>query len=231
MLQNINDVFGHKLIAADGDIGHVQDFYFDDQRWAVRYLVANTGTWLTGRLVLVAPHAFAKLDSAGKTLHLKLSKKQIENSPSIDAHKPVSRQYEEDFYRYYGWPAYWQGGGMWGMEGIPIFTPPPIGDARPHHGHNQREDIHLRSTKAVTGYQIQATDGTLGTVRGFMVSPKSWAIVDLIVEAGHWYAGKEILIAPNKIERISYEDSKVFVSLTLADLQRTAENQVAKSSR
>lgn len=230
MLQNIKEVFGYKLAASDGDIGHVQDFYFDDQSWAIRYLVADTGTWLTGRQVLLSPHAFAKLDHYEKTLHVKLHKKQIETSPSIDTHKPVSRQYEEDYFRYYGWPSYWQGGAMWGMDSIPTVTPPLTPATNPHHGHNQRDDVHLRSVKAVTGYHIEATDGAIGSVSGFMVSDKNWAIIDLVVETGHWYAGKQILISPGKIERISYEESKVFVNLKKADIQQTAENDVAKAS-
>jgi hypothetical protein len=61
------------------------------------------------------------------------------------------------------------------------------------------------------------------------VDDRSWAIRELVVETGHWYSGKEILISPSKIERISYEDSKVFVNLTKADIQRTAENDIAKT--
>ena len=62
-----------------------------------------------------------------------------------------------------------------------------------------------------------------------MVDDKSWAVRELVVETGHWYAGKEILLSPAKVQRISYEESKVFVSLTMADIQRTAENEVAKA--
>jgi hypothetical protein len=36
----------------------VKDFYFSDQQWAVRYVVADTGSWLLDRLVLISPHAF-----------------------------------------------------------------------------------------------------------------------------------------------------------------------------
>ena len=53
MLQNIKNLYGDKLAALDGDIGHLKDFYFDDESWAIRYLVADTGSWLTGRLVLL----------------------------------------------------------------------------------------------------------------------------------------------------------------------------------
>ena len=47
---------------------------------------------------------------------MNLTRKQIEESPSIDTHKPVSRQYEEEYYQYYGWPSYWLGNLMQGIS-------------------------------------------------------------------------------------------------------------------
>jgi len=150
------------------------------------------------------------------------------NSPSIELHRPVSRQYEEEYYRYYGWPTYWDGGGMWGVGEYPVVSPPTNEEIIAHQQHH-RDDKHLQSTHAVTGYNIQATDGAIGHVRSFMVDDKSWAIRELVVEAGHWYSGKEILISPSKIERICYDESKVFVNLTKADIQHTAENDIVKT--
>src|SRR5208283_2833644 len=124
MLRSIQQIYGDKLGASDGEIGHVKDFYFDDESWVVRYLVADTGSWLTGRQVLISPHAFGGLDPAEKVLRVYLSRKQIEDSPSIESHKPVSRQYEEDYYRYYGWPFYWRGDALWGMGGVPVLELP-----------------------------------------------------------------------------------------------------------
>jgi hypothetical protein len=95
--------------------------------------------------------------------------------------------------------------------------------------HHRQDDKHLQSTRAVTGYQILADDGAVGTVSGFLADDRSWAIHELVAETGHWYAGREILIPTGKIKRISYEESAVFVSLTKADIQRTAENQVAQA--
>ena len=229
MLQNTRELCAHKLTASDGEIGHVKDFYFDDKAWVIRYLVADTGSWLTGRQVLLSPHAFGRVDRNEKTFAVNLTRKQIEGSPSIESHRPVSRQYEEDYYGYYGWPAYWEGGGLWGMAGNPAITPLATLEKLHHHGHNQRDDLHLRSVTGMKGYGIQASDGEIGSVSGFMVDEKSWAIRDLIVETGHWFSSKEILIAPGKIARISHEDSKVFVKLTKAAIEHTAENEAVKS--
>jgi hypothetical protein len=224
----MKDFYGYKLAASDGEIGQVKDFYFDDKNWVVRYVVADTGTWLSGRLVLLSPHAFGPLEPGEKTLRVRLDKKRIENSPSIESHRPVSRRYEEEYYRYYGWPTYWSGSGMWGVGGYPTILPPYQDEADAPRRARPLDDPHLRSAQAVTGYHIQAVDGAIGHVSGFLVDAKSWAIRKLAVETGHWYAGKEILISTDAIERISYEESKVFVSLSQADIRRAAEDGLAK---
>ena len=229
MLQNIKELYGNKLAASDGEIVFVKDFYFDDNSWVIRYLVVDTGTWLSERQILLTPHVFGTLDRDKNILPIKLTRKQIEDSPSINSHRPVSRQYEQDYYRYYGWPAYWEGGGMWGVAGFPVIDESLPRKERPHHGHNQRDDLHLRSTKAVNGYKIHATDGMIGSVRSFRVDDRNWAIGELVAESGPWYLGKEIPIPTTRIERISYEESKVFIKLTKADIQRTEQNGVVKA--
>ncbi len=228
MLQNIKELYGHKLAASDGEIGKIKDFYFDDQRWAVRYLVADTGLWLTDRLVLISPHAFGNLDRENMQLHVNLTCSQIEKSPTIETRRPVSRQYEQDYYAYYGWPAYWTGDLMWGAAGFPTANS-SLPDTSLSPERTQNNDLHLRSTQAVKGYDIQATDGPIGSVSGFLVDDQSWAVTELVVETGHWYSGKEILISPSQITRISYGESKVFVKLTKSDILRTVENDVARA--
>jgi hypothetical protein len=230
MLQDIKQLYGSTLAAIDGDIGHAKDFYFDDKTWVIRYLVADTGSWLTGRLVLIAPHAFARWDLYEKKLHIKLRKKQIEASPSIDAHMPVSRQFEEDYYRSYGWPAYWQGGQMWGMSGYPLVASPQPLEVAARKALAPRADRHLQSAKKVTGYAVETSDGKVGHLSGFRVDDRSWAIRTLVVETGHWYSGKEALISSGKIARIDYVESTVFVNLTKADIQSAAETDLAESS-
>jgi len=229
MLQNTKELYGHKLAASDGEIGRIKDFYFDDKTWVIRYLVADTGSWLSGRLVLITPHAFGRVDQDGKILGVNLTRRQIENCPPIESHKPVSRQYEIEYYRYYGWPTYWDGSGIWGMGGLPLVVPPSKDEMEAQQHHHHRDDKHLQSAHAVTGYHIQAADGTIGHVSGFLVDDRSWEIRKLAVEAGHWYSGKEFLISPDKIEHISYEESTVFVSLTKADIERTGVDEVVEA--
>ena len=231
MLRSLEQLYGDKLGASDGEIGRVKDFYFDDQNWAIRYLVADTGSWLPGRQVLISPYSLSRLDQAGKILRVNLSRKQIENSPSIESHKPVSRQYEEEYYRYYGWPYYWQGDGLWGMSGFPILELPakpfPSESATASGPQPERADAHLRSTQAVGGYHLQASDGIIGHVCDFMMDDQSWAIRELVIKTGHRFSGKEVQIPTRAVDRISYPDSTVFVNLTKEAVQQSPAQHLA----
>ena len=226
MLRSTKQLYGDSLGTAEGEIGHVKDFYFDDQHWAIRYVVADTGSWLPGRLVLISPHAFGSFYQEGDSLLVNLTRKQIEDSPAIESHKPVSRQYEEDYYRHFGWPSYWNGDGMWGASGFPAAPPPqfvPTWEETPDGRSWNSDDIHLRSTKSVTGYHIQTHKGAIGHVTDFIFDARNWAIRHLVVETGHWFAGKEIVLSPTHVERISYEEATVFVNVTMESLREAAE--------
>jgi hypothetical protein len=218
MLRSSKELYGNQLGATDGEIGHVKDFYFDDQNWAIRYLVVDTGTWLPGRRVLLSPYSLGRLDQVDKVLRANLTRKQIENSPSIDQHKPVSRQYEEEYHRYFGWPFYWQGEALWGLSGFPVMTaagpPLPPESAAPAQPPGARADVHLRSTQAVTGYNFQTRDGMIGHVSDFMVDVASWAIGQCVIKTGHRLSGPNVLVPTKNVDRISYEESTVFGSLT-----------------
>jgi len=226
MLRSIKQLYGDKLGAADGEIGHVKDFYFDDGNWVIRYVVADTGSWLPGRQVLLSPYAFGSLHQVGKDLLVNLTRKQIEDSPSIDSHKPVSLQYEEEYYQYFGWPYYWQGGDLWGMSDFPILELPPKPSADPSGPQPERADAHLRSTREVNGYHIKASDGTPGHVCDFMIDAQSWVIAQLIIKTGHRFSGKEVWIPTRKVERISYEESTVFVSLTREAVEQNSGQSI-----
>ncbi len=230
MLRSIKQLYEDKLGASDGEIGQVEDFYFDDRSWVVRYVIADTGSWLTGRQVLLSPHAFGTLHQKSKILTVNLTKKQIENSPSIESHKTVSRQYEEEYYKYYGWPSYWQGDGLWGMSGLPIVgmsaTPLPVKPIPILTSPDTHPETHLRSTHSVDGYHIHSSDGEIGNVADFLIDPKSWAIRQLVIKTGHLFSGKEVEIPTNKIHRISYEEASIFVNLTKEAIERTPSHRL-----
>jgi uncharacterized protein YrrD len=210
----------YQLDSLDGVIGKVEEFYFDDRHWTIRYLVAETGKWLSGRQVLLSPYALGSVASEKQLITVSLTKKQIENSPALSSDKPVSRQFEEAYYGYYGWPTYWNGANVWGF-----FPSPVIGlEVRQELADVKNAwDFHLRSTRNVAGYHIQASDGELGHVEDFIVDDRTWTIRYLIVDTRNWWPGKKVLVSPQWIERVSWTESKVFVNLSRETIKQSPE--------
>jgi uncharacterized protein YrrD len=220
MLSNAKTLKGYKLNSRDGEIGTVKEFYFDDRHWTIRYLVADTGNWLTGRQVLISPYALGAVNREAENIVVDLTKKQIEESPSLDSDKPVSRQFEASYYGYYGMPMYWSGPFSWGPY------PYPMRDRAKWHGSTKGEkawDPALRSTHDVSGHHIQATDGEIGHVEDFIIDPETWAIRYLIVGTRNWWPGKKVLISPQWIDRVSWSESKVFVGLSRETIKQSPE--------
>ena len=219
MLKSAKRLYGNRLGATDGELGHVKDLYFDDRDWCVRYLVADTGSWIPGRLVLIPPHAIGKRIEGRAILAVNLTRAQIENSPSIATHKPVSRQFEDEYHRYYGWPTYWQGEAMVPIDLLPI--PGDSVDRRPVSA----AESHLRSAQAVVGYHVQASDRIIGHVSDFLIDEAGWKIRRLVVRIGHRFSGREVEISASAVDHISYTESKVFVHLTGDELEQSAPHQ------
>jgi hypothetical protein len=225
----MNDLENYTIAASDGDIGKVKDFLFDDVDWAIRYLVVETGTWLSSRKVLISPIAIQKPNWVQKTLAVLMSKEQVSNSPDIDTDKPVSRQHEWGHLNYYGYSYYWGGIGIWGNEMYPYSLLPgnktSISDQEvergvtPSNESYKREgdkeyDPNLRSCKAVVGYQIHAKDGDIGHISGLLVEESTWAVRYFIVDTSNWFGGHKVLISPEWINEIQWNDRSVAVNLT-----------------
>jgi sporulation protein YlmC with PRC-barrel domain len=223
MLHNMTDLKGMTIRARDGEIGEVDDFYFDDDNWTIRYLVVDTGSWLTGRKVLISPIALRNADPANRRIEADLTKKQIENSPGVETDKPVSRQYETSYFDYYGYPYYWSGPYLWGPAAYPGPLAMPEGTQTELEEIRRREqessDPHLHSANEVIGYYIEAADGDIGHVEEFILDDENWAIRYMVVDTRNWWPGKKVLVAPKWIERASWQDSRVYVNLARNDIQ------------
>jgi len=220
MLSKVKTLVGYKLNSLDGEIGKVDEFYFDDQHWTIRYLVATTGNWFTGRQALISPYAMVAVNKEERNLAIDLTKKQIKDSPFLDSDKPVSRQFEHAYYGYYGYPTYWGGPYSWGAD------PYPTRDREQWKESTQDKkewDPHLRSTNNVTGHHIQALDGEIGHVEDFIIDDETWAIRYLIVDTHNWWPGKKVLVSPQWIERVSWDERKVFVNLDRDTIKESPE--------
>lgn len=223
MLRRISALYGYSIRATDGDIGSVEQFYFDDGPWVIRYLIVDNGsTWRLGRRVLISPISFGKPDWVARALHVSLTRAQVKNSPNVDLQRPMTREQEAEYFEYYRYPFYWGGAGLWGAEPYPgnlragssatagTREPEPTGPAAVQ----ERADSYLRSTKEVAGYHIQASDGEIGHVDDFLVDDENWAIRYLVIDTSNWWGGKTVLISPAWIRDVNWIDRKVSVNLT-----------------
>ena len=210
MLYSAKTLKDFKLNGFDGEIGKVDEFYFDDNYWTIRYLIADTGTWLMNRLVLISPYALAAVNPEQKNINVTLTKKQIEESPATYHHKPVSRQYEEIYYNYFGWPVYWEGMYKWGAFSH-------VERDRNKSGTSARgetvQELYLRSTHDVIGHAVHATDGEIGHVEDFIIDDETWDIRYLVIDTKILWLGKKVLVSPKWVERIRWDESKVYVNL------------------
>lgn len=295
---NLSD---YELRGIGENIGKINGFYFDDKHWTIRYIVANTGNWLTGRQVLISPYSLGAVNNEEEFIAVNLTPKQIEDSPTYEIGQAVSQQFEDEYNTYYGLPTYWKGPNMWGAEpnmardtnriqgvnvgaavgpnitgdtntqrsapgeqmrdrqlsdvnsydikasdgGIGAATnmvrdtnriqgvnvgaaiaPNITGDTnmrRESAPGEQMRDYQLHNTSDVNGYDIEASDGEIGDVKDFIIDEDTWAIRYLIVDTGGWLPGKKVLIAPQWIERVSWEESKVFVNLSRDAIEKSPE--------
>jgi len=227
MLRNAKDLHGLTIRATDGDIGTVDQFYFEDQTWAIRYLTVDTGGWLEGRQVLISPISVLGVpDWEAKRLDVALTKKQVENSPDINTHQPVSRQHEIAYFGYYGYPFYWGGSDLWGAAPNPAGLAIPIPastEAIADSMANESADSHLRSAEEVRNYYLEAVDGEIGKVDGFIVDDEAWAIRYIEVATRSWWPGKKVLLRPQWIKRVSWADHEIYVNMSREVIRKSPQ--------
>ena len=220
MLYKAEAIKGYSLEGYDGEIGTVEEFYFDDLHWTIRYLVADTGNWLSDRHVLLSPYALVAVSTESHHITVNLTRQQIEESPPLNSDKPVSRQFEEDYFRYYEWPTYWAGPYLWDSYSDTIRDNVRWLDSTP----NQKMlDPHLRSSNEMYGYHIQAADEEIGHVEDIILDDATWAIRYLIISTKNWWPGKKVLVSPQWIKRVSWSESKVFVNLPREIIKQSPE--------
>ena len=222
MQYGISSMIGYEIRATDGDLGKVDEFYFDDETWTVRYIVVETGNWLSGRKVLISPVAFGKTELESRTISVNLTCSKVWNSPNIDTERPINRQHEAELNEYYQWP--WRGGygGSFGTTPLPLSDDEVLAEQEASvSGH--RDDPHLRSTREVTGYHLHATDGEIGHVEDFIVDDENWTILFLAVDTTNWLPGKKVLLSPQWINRVEWADSSVYFDLTRESVENSSE--------
>jgi uncharacterized protein YrrD len=213
----LKELIGYKMRAEDGEFGKVNDFYFDEENWMIRYAVDKTGFWLFGQQVLISPSSFGEVDWENNLIEVTLTREQIKNSPKIEADKPVSKENEIKLTNFYRWPAYWSGATgahfMHQKAAIPAYDNIALINKRNIVLDETQEERKLRSTEEVTGYAVISNDKDVGYVEDFIVDDKTWEIRYMILDTKKILTGKHVIIAPEWINWIGWIEKRVSVDL------------------
>ncbi len=220
-LRRTKDLSGYTIGAIDTDIGSVSDLYFDDQHWTIRYIVVGTGVIFSGRKVLISPLLLRHPTWSPLHIYVNLTRDQVQKSPSIDLHKPVSRQHEMEQLGHYELPFYWEGPSVWGSWGHPqalVDAPRLASKTGPN---DALPDTHLRSTHAVSGYHVKATDAEIGHVEDFLFDDETWMIRYVIVETRNFWPGKRVLLRPQWINSVDWAERRIHTNMTRAAIEKS----------
>ncbi len=204
----LNALVGSPIIATDGETGSIRNFLFDDRSWKIRYLVVDVGSWLKRQDVVIPVTALDQPDWVNKTFRAHLTKKQMADSPDVDAEKPVSRQQEIAMAEYFGPLACWVDR-EFGLSSIPTGASYPVHTA---------EDLHLRCSSHMLAYHVWATDGDFGTLEGFVMDEASWHLGYLDVKSGDWLQNRSVLVPTDWVQSVSWPDFRVYLDHTKAGI-------------
>lgn len=223
MLYRADSILNVKVEATDGVVGRVKDLYFDDASWTLRYLVVDTGGWLTGRDVLIGSESLVTYDEARQSIVTRLSQMQIENSPAAEQGQPLSRMSEIQLSQYYGWSPYWTAPtGLFPWSKTYSF---PRDASAPNGGPasaqfeaefegQSRGEPNLRSFLDLKNYGLHATDGDVGQVEDLLLEPDSWRITHVIADTRLWWPGGLVVVDRALIQKIDWNERQIVVSMT-----------------
>jgi uncharacterized protein YrrD len=233
MLLSLYDTFGYHIRATDGDVGTIDDVLFDDVSSTVRYLVVDTGGWLSSRKVVLTPAALGAVEPGTRQITTALTREQVERSPDLDLAKPVSRQQEEALHQHYGWAPYWGGVTAYGLApywgGVPLAADRPRSTASDPVEHEvaaaeqERADPHLRSAREVIGYYVAATDGEIGHVEDLLADPEDWVIRYVVIDTRNWLPGRKVLVATDWLASVQWSEQRITVDLTRDQVKASPE--------
>jgi len=226
MQHSVNNLVGCTVNVKDCELGKVNEFYFDDIAWSIRYLVVKAGNWMSERILLIPQAALGAADWKSGRFNINLTMKQVKNSPDIDTDKIITRQTEIDLFNYYSLHYYW-GNEFYArpiiMDSFKSFTNLKMVAEEDEFSQDLNNNQYLLSTNKVKGYNIHANDGEIGHVEDYILDDENWNLRFLIVDTHNWKPGKKVLILPRWIKHIDNDQSKVFLNLSQESVKNIPE--------
>ena len=198
----------YRLLSADGELGRVEAFYFDNKSWLIRYLGVKIAIGPGQRCFLISTVSIGEIDEQNKTIDIELTSRQVENSPPVNTRRPLTRHDEALYYQQLGWKPYWetepqQGYLSTGDEPAEFFSM----TSQPGQSNNVR------------GFESSALDGGIGHVDDFIIDTRYWLIRYLSIDADDWINKKYLLVYPAWIEHVNWKARMMRVGLKREQLK------------
>lgn len=207
MLIRCTEVLKWTLKLHGGCVGQLEDCFFDDHRWALRYFIASGFEGIRGRKLLITPGDLDGPDPERNALCVHLSQDQARQTRSIAADLPVS-----------GAPAGESPNGSdrhkhWGVVPVPAIgslplevtpsdpSPGPSSTDRPKDPIDRlRESMpglpRLRGLGDLRGLRVRGEAGQAGTLRDLILDTDPWEASHLLVAAEDGDGSAGLLLAP-----------------------------------
>jgi hypothetical protein len=217
MIMSVGQLQSFTIRDTDDEIGKIRDAYFDDLSWKVLFLVVETGPWLVGRFVLIAPTVLGDLDIENRAFLTSVSRSVVDNGPSLEAHKPVSRQHAVDVAKYWDRPFF--------APGDPRFDLGEALNPEPTQGTSgaidaTHDDPHLRAAGDMRGHHVQTPDGPCGHIEDWLVDLDSWTVREAVINTTNWWPGESVRIPCTEITRIDWDNKAIHVRLGREAIER-----------
>jgi sporulation protein YlmC with PRC-barrel domain len=248
MLRSLESIRGHSISATDGEVGSVSDFVLDGGTWKVRYLVVNTGSWLSERLVLLPPDVTIASDWNRNRVDVALTREQVKNSPGIEGHETASQKAEAESSGHHGWSHVFsvRGGAAPAARPVPPFGAMPsrvLESEVPSAGRTSLEDVPrtdsgtlpdekatdkrdeprdedaLYSYRELTKYEASAEDGVVGKVVDVVVDDRAWDARYLVIVTGGWLRGRTVVVAPQWVRFVNWRGKDIRLDVTRGEVE------------
>lgn len=214
----------YAMAGTDGELGKIKDLYFDDSSWTVRYLVVDTGNWLTGRRVLLSPESITHIDHMNRVVNVGLTRDKIAEAPPVDSHIPVTRQATLAMDQFYGWHHTWISGGLIDFQVPtanygPLVTPPALPEEVQAAWTARRSlDPNLQSLNDVNGYSIEPADSDdkLASFADAVINESTWRIPYVVVDVGNWFADKHVVLPVHRVRHLDGHRQRVVIDMQAA---------------
>ncbi|MCF3942003.1 PRC-barrel domain-containing protein [Oceanobacillus alkalisoli] len=204
----------YNIDATDGEMGKIKDIYIDDNDWKIRYAIVDTRKWLPERKVLLPPSIFIGVNPENESMEVEYDKSTIKNSPPVPEGTDLTRDKENQLFKYFGWTRYWSDDVILSGEKRPLGRvgsneeewyermEDPLYDADEGELRRHHRDNNLRSHEEIMNSRAHGKNGKLGKVVDFIYDD-DWKVKYIVLTSNNVMTNDYY---PYPIERITSVD-------------------------